>query len=74
MKMSGSLTLLFCRNSLAVQWLGLCAFTGEGTGSIPGWVTKILQAVEPDQKTNKQKKKLKQNKTQYCFESLNLIR
>ena len=24
-------------NSLAVQWLGLCAFTAEGAGSIPGW-------------------------------------
>ena len=53
MKMSGSLTLLFCRNSLAVQRLGLCAFTGEGTGSIPGWVTKILQAAEPDKKKKK---------------------
>ena len=28
-------------NSLAVQWLGLRAFTDEGTGSIPGWGTKI---------------------------------
>ena len=32
-------------NSLAVQWLGLGAFTAEGTGSIPGWGTKKLQAV-----------------------------
>ena len=31
--------------SLAVQWLGLCAFTAKGTGSIPGWRTKILQAM-----------------------------
>ena len=31
-------------NSLAVQWLGLSAFTAEGSGSIPGWGTKILQA------------------------------
>ena len=23
-------------NSLVVQWLGLCAFTAEGLGSIPG--------------------------------------
>ena len=28
-------------NSLAVQWLGLCAFTAEGQGSIPVWCTKI---------------------------------
>ena len=69
MKMSGSLTLLFCRNSLAVQWLGLCAFTVEGTGSIPGWITKILQVVEPDKKKKKKKKT-----THYCFESFNLIR
>ena len=27
-------------NSLAVQWLGLCAFTAQGTGSIPGWGTE----------------------------------
>ena len=27
-----------------VQWLGLCAFTAEGPGSIPGRGTKILQA------------------------------
>ena len=30
-------------NSRAVQWLGLHAFTAKGTGSIPGWGTKILQ-------------------------------
>ena len=30
--------------SLAVQWLGLCAFTAEGKGSIPGWGTKIPRA------------------------------
>ena len=30
---------------LAVQWLGLGAFTALGPGSIPGWRTKILQAV-----------------------------
>ena len=28
--------------SLAVQWLGLCAFTAAGMGSIPGRGTKIL--------------------------------
>ena len=37
-------------NSLAVQWLGLCAFTAEGVGSIPGRGTRILQAVPGGQK------------------------
>ena len=32
------------RNSLAVQWLGLCSSTAGDLGSIPGWGTKILQA------------------------------
>ena len=31
-------------NSLAVQKLGVCAFTVEGPGLIPGWGTKIPQA------------------------------
>ena len=30
-------------NSLAVQRLGLCAFTAEGAGSIPGRGTKNLR-------------------------------
>ena len=30
--------------SLAVQWLGLCAFNAKGAGSIPGRGTNILQA------------------------------
>ena len=29
---------------LAVQWLGLCAFTTKRAGSIPGQGTEILQA------------------------------
>ena len=33
-------------NSLAVQWLGLHAFTAKGPGSIPGWGTKIPQALQ----------------------------
>ena len=37
-------------NSLAVQWLGLRAFTAEGTGSIPGRGVKIPQAVQHSQK------------------------
>ena len=36
-------------NSMAVQWLELCAFTAEGLGSIPGGGTKILQAVQSSQ-------------------------
>ena len=31
-------------NSMAVQWLGLCALAAEGLGLIPGRGTKILQA------------------------------
>ena len=38
-------------NSLAVQWLGLCAFTSRGAVLIPGRGAKILQA------TVRQKKK-----------------
>ena len=44
-------------NSLVVQWLELCAFTAEGTSSIPGSGTKspqatvnILQAAQHSQK------------------------
>ena len=33
-----------------VQWLGLCAFTSKGLGSIPGQGTKILQGAWHDQK------------------------
>ena len=42
-------------NSLVVQWLGPCAFTAGGVGSIPGWGTKILQAAGHGQ--NKKQKK-----------------
>jgi len=31
-------------NPLVVHWLGLCTFTAEGWGSVPGWETKIPQA------------------------------
>ena len=37
-------------NSLVVQWLGLCAFTAEGLGSIPGRGAEISQAVWCGQK------------------------
>ena len=41
-------------SSLVVQWLGLCALTAEGPGSIPGQGTKIPQAAWHSQ--NKKKK------------------
>ena len=37
-------------NPLAVQWLGLCAFTAEGPGSIRVQGTKIPQATQRGQK------------------------
>ena len=40
--------------SLAVQWLEFLAFTAEGTGSIPGQGTKILQPARGDQKKKKE--------------------
>ena len=40
-------------NSLAGQWLGLSTSTAEDPASIPGWGTKILQAVPRDQKKKK---------------------
>ena len=43
------------RNSLAIQWLGLCDVTTEGPGSTPGGKTKILQAVKQKNKNKKQK-------------------
>ena len=43
------------KHSLAVQWLGLRAFTAEGLGLIPGGGTNILQAMLCSQKANKQK-------------------
>ena len=46
--------------SLVVQWLGHYASTAEGTGSLPGWGTKILHATQCG---GKKKKKLVKNKT-----------
>ena len=45
------------RNYLVVQWLGLCAFTAKGLGLIPGWGTKIPQAMQLSQKKKKQQQK-----------------
>ena len=41
-------------SSLVVQWLGLCALTAEGPGSIPGQGTKIPQAAWHSQKKKKE--------------------
>ena len=41
-------------NSLVVQWIGLCAFTAKGQGSIPARGTKMLQAVQHGQKKGHQ--------------------
>ena len=37
-------------SSLAVQWLGLGAFTAVVLGSIPDWGTEILQAMQAAKK------------------------
>ena len=41
------------RTSIADQWLRIHAFTAGGTGSIPGWGTKILSAMQNGQKKKK---------------------
>ena len=40
-------------NSLAVQWLGLCAFTSRGAVLIPGRGARILQALVRQKKKKK---------------------
>ena len=40
-------------NSLVIQWLGLCAFTVEGLGSIPGGEKKIPQASQDSKNKTK---------------------
>ena len=42
--------------SLVVQWLRFLVPSSEGTSSIPGWETKILHAVWPKKKKEKEKK------------------
>ena len=39
--------------SLAIQWLKLLTTISGGTGSIPGWGTKILHAAQHGQKEKK---------------------
>ena len=46
-------------------WLGLSTFTAMGTGLVPGWGTKILQASWYSQHRNKFFKKLKKKKKDY---------
>ena len=41
---------VYCRNSLAVQWLGLGTFTAGGLSSIPGLGAKIPQSTWCSQK------------------------
>ena len=43
----------FWGNSLVVQWLRLGAFTAVALSSVPGWGTKIPQAVWCSQKKKK---------------------
>ena len=47
----GCKSLANIRNSLVVQWLGLCASTAGGMGAIAGQGTKILHAVWPKKKS-----------------------
>ena len=42
-------------NSLVVLWLRLHAPSARDVGSIPGWGTKILHAIQRDQKVKKKK-------------------
>ena len=44
-------------NSLAVQWLGLGAFTAGAQGSIPGWGTKIPHDAQHSQTEKKKQQK-----------------
>ena len=43
--------------SLAIQWLKLLTTISGGTGSIPGWGTKILHAAWCGQKKKEKRKK-----------------
>ena len=44
---------MLLKNSLEVQWFGLCVSMAEGMGSIPGWGTKIPHAMWCAKKKNK---------------------
>ena len=43
-------------NTLVIQGLGLCTLTTKDQGSIPGWGTKMPQAVLYGQKEKKRKR------------------
>ena len=49
---------MFRRKSLAAQWLRLCASIAGGTGSIPGWGTKIPQAAQPKKKKKRERERI----------------
>ena len=53
--------------SLAIQWLGLCAFNAKGVGSIPGQGTKILHITWHGQEHffKKKKKRKKERNSPY---------
>ena len=55
---------------MEVQWLGLCASTAGGVGSIPGQETKIPHAVWHSQKQNKTKPRPKTKQTKNMLEQL----
>ena len=42
-------------------WLGLCALTAEGLGSIPDQGTKVSQVMQQGQKKKKKKERKKKN-------------
>ena len=49
-------------NYIAVKRIGLCTFTDEGLGSIPGQETKISKLGRITKKKKKKKTKKKKNK------------
>ena len=44
-------------NSLAVQWVRVCASTAGGEGTIPGWGTMILHAAQCGQKKKRERER-----------------
>ena len=61
------------RNSLVVQWLGLCAFTAEGLGSIPGQGTKIPQATWHSQRIKKKNRRYVQQLKLWTLRPLTVL-
>ena len=51
-----------------VQCLGLCIFIAKGTGSIPGWGTKIPQAEQHSKKKKKKKKEEEKKKNHHMIQ------